>query len=129
MQSISPDMQHCIDDCLHCYRSCMQESMNHCLETGGRHTEPAHFRLMINCAELCRTAASFMLSNSTMHGAVCAACAQVCEACADSCEQVGGMDDCVRACRACMESCARMGNAGHAGHMQQNTPLQDHLPM
>ena len=26
--------------------------MNHCLKTGGKHVEPDHFRLMLNCAEM-----------------------------------------------------------------------------
>jgi len=36
-------------------------AMNYCLEMGGKHTEPAHFRLMMACAEMCRTSAHFML--------------------------------------------------------------------
>ena len=101
-------MQQCIQDCLDCYQTCLHDATNHCLETGGKHVEPTHFRLMINCAEICRTAADFMLSNSSLHGRVCAACAEVCEACAQSCEEVGDMDECVRACRECAESCREM---------------------
>lgn len=112
-------MQGCIDDCLHCYRVCTQTAMNHCLETGGSHVEPRHFRLMINCAEICRTAADFMLSNSDMHPQICAACAEVCRACAESCEQIGDMDECVQACRACMESCRAMGYGQELGNMPE----------
>lgn len=128
MHSVSADMQHCIDDCLHCYQICTRESMNHCLETGGRHTEPEHFRLMLHCAEICRTAASFMLGSSALHAVVCGACAEVCQACADSCEQTGDMDECAQACRACAQSCSRMAE-GSGGMMRHNTPTQDHLPM
>lgn len=125
----SQHMQHCIDDCLHCYRTCLQMSMNHCLETGGRHTEPEHFRLMVNCAQLCRTTADFMLSSSSMHAAVCTACAEVCRACADSCEQVGDMDECVQACRSCMQSCEQMSQGAGGGQATMPNALQDHLPM
>jgi len=73
----------------------MHEAMNHCLEVGGKHLEPTHFRLMINCAEICQTSANFMLSGSPYHKLTCGICAQVCEACAQSCEQIGNMDECV----------------------------------
>lgn len=117
--SISPEMQKCIDACLHCYRTCTEMAMNHCLQMGGRHVEPEHFRLMMNCAEICRTSAAFMMSGSPLHAHTCAACAAVCDACADSCEQVGDMDDCVQACRACAQSCHQMsdgmGSMGRQG--------------
>lgn len=105
---LNTDMQKCIQECLQCHQTCKQEAMTHCLEAGGKHVEPAHFRLMINCAEICHTCADFMLSNSNVHARICAACAEVCDACAASCEQLGDMDECVQACRRCAESCAQM---------------------
>lgn len=125
MQSVSMDsaMQECIDACLHCYRTCLQTAMTHCLEMGGAHVEPEHFRLMTNCAEMCRTAADFMLSKSPLHAQICAACGQVCDVCAQSCEQIGSMDECVQACHACAQSCNDMAQgagsniAGMAPHL------------
>lgn len=107
----SPHMQQCIDECLRCYQTCLGMAMTHCLEQGGKHVEPKHFRLMIDCSEICRTAAAFMLSGSHLHAKICGACAEVCDACAQSCEQVGDMDECVQACRRCAESCRRMAGA------------------
>jgi hypothetical protein len=107
---LSQDMQNCIDECLQCYQTCTREAMNHCLETGGKHVEPNHFRLMMNCAEMCRTAADFMLSGSALHVRVCAVCADVCDACAENCEQIGDMDDCAQACRRCAQTCRQMGS-------------------
>jgi hypothetical protein len=46
--------QDCIEDCLRCYRVCFEMAMTHCLEHGGRHVEPGHFRIMMACAEICR---------------------------------------------------------------------------
>lgn len=108
MHAMSQEMQQCIQECLNCHRVCLQEAMNHCLEMGGKHTEANHFRLMINCAEICQTSANFLLSNSPLHKRTCAVCAEVCEACAQSCERVGDMAECVEACRRCAESCRRM---------------------
>jgi hypothetical protein len=101
-------MQQCIGECLSCHRICLHMAMTHCLEMGGKHTEPAHFRLMLDCAEICQTAANFMLRGSAHHAHVCAECADICEDCAHSCENVGDMDDCVEACRRCAESCRQM---------------------
>jgi hypothetical protein len=106
------EMEQCIQACLDCYQTCVHEAMNHCLETGGKHVEPQHFRLMTTCGEMCRTAAHFMLSSSPLHEKTCATCAEVCEACAKSCESVGDMDDCVQACRRCAETCRKMAAAG-----------------
>ena len=111
MHQLSQEMQNCISECLRCYQTCKRDAMNHCLETGGNHVEQEHFRLMTSCAEICRTAADFMLTNSSLHDRACAVCAEVCEACAKSCEQVGGMEECVEACRHCAESCQKMAGA------------------
>jgi hypothetical protein len=109
--AMNQDMQRCIEACVECHQTCLQTAMNHCLETGGKHVEPDHFRLMLNGAEICQTSANFMMSSSRLHQRVCGVCAEVCDACAKSCEQVGDMDECVQACRRCAESCRRMAKA------------------
>ena len=124
MHQLSQEMQDCIAECLRCYQTCKRDAMNHCLDTGGKHVEPEHFRLMTSCAEICRTAADFMLANSSLHGRTCAVCAEVCEACADSCAQVGDMDECMQACRQCAESCRKMaGAAGKGGTARGATAM------
>lgn len=103
-------MEACIDACTHCYQVCLQAAMNHCLEAGGEHVKPKHFRLLMNCAEICRTSADFQLSSSQFSHHLCAVCAEVCEACATDCEKTGDMEGCVEACRECAESCRQMGS-------------------
>jgi hypothetical protein len=110
--SMDPDMQACIDACQHCHNICLQTAMTHCLRMGGQHVEEEHLRLMINCSEICQTSANFMLSHSSMHNAICAACAQVCHACQASCERIGDMDECVQACRMCADTCEAMAIGG-----------------
>ncbi|MFZ3004040.1 MAG: four-helix bundle copper-binding protein, partial [Undibacterium umbellatum] len=89
------DMQSCIDACIDacnkCYQTCLQTAMNHCLDTGGKHVEPAHFRLMMNCAQICQTSVDLQLSGSAFCGKYCSLCAEVCEACADSCAELDEM--------------------------------------
>ena len=108
MHHTSTEMQSCINECLRCYQTCLGMAMNHCLEQGGKHVEPSHMRIMMACAEICRTSAHFMLIGTPHHKHTCAECAEICEECAQSCEKVGGMDDCVAQCRRCAESCRKM---------------------
>ena len=86
--SLSQDIQECIAECLNCYCTCTQAAMNQCLEEGGDHVQPEHFRLMVNCADLCRTTADFMLSSSSTYAEVCSVCADGCDACAESCREM-----------------------------------------
>ena len=108
MHQLSGEMTRCIEDCLSCHRTCLTMVSHHCLEVGGKHVEKGHMRLMLACAEICRTSAYFMMLGTEHHKHLCAECADVCEDCARSCEQVGDMTECVEACRRCAESCRRM---------------------
>lgn len=101
-------MQACIKACCHCHKTCLETAMNHCQEAGGNYVEANHFRLMLNCAEICQISVNFQLSNSLFHRQVCTVCAEICETCARDCEKIGGMEDCVAACKACAESCRQM---------------------
>ena len=106
--SMNSDMRACIEQCLRCYSTCLEMAMTHCLETGGKHVEPEHFRLMLACAEICRTSAHFMLLNSPHHKHTCRECAEICTECAADCERLGDMQDCVEASRRCADSCRSM---------------------
>jgi hypothetical protein len=104
----SEEMLRCIDDCERCHRLCLRTAMTYCLEQGGQHVEPPHFRLMLACADVCRTTADAMLAAFGLHEQVCGVCARVCRECAESCERIGDMEECAAACRRCAESCARL---------------------
>ena len=110
---LSPELKRCIEHCNHCYETCLHSASTHCLEMGGEHARPEHIKLMLDCADICRTSADFMLRHSPRHEKICGVCAEICEACADDCERVGGMEECVKACRQCAESCRQM-SAAHA---------------
>ena len=114
-QQMSEELIQCIQDCLDCYRVCQQTASLHCLELGGEHVEPAHFRLMLDCVETCRSAAALMLNGSSYAHEHCRLCARVCRDCAESCRRLGDMDDCVAACERCADSCERMAASG-GGH-------------
>lgn len=96
-----------IQSCWDCRHAC-QETLNLCLEMGGRHVEERHIKLMLDCIAICQTAADSMTRHSSMYDVICNACAKICEACAVSCDQIGGaeMKRCAEACRQCAKSCA-----------------------
>ena len=105
MKSIEHDARHCIETCLRCYEICFGAAMHHCLELGGEHVEPQHYRLIMACAEMCRACAHILLISSPIYRSVCVACAEVCEQCAHNCDRVGDMQDCAEACRRCADNC------------------------
>ena len=107
---MSHDMQECIQNCLDCHRICLETAM-HCLQMGGKHADPAHIRVLLDCAEICQTSANFMIRGSEFHSRTCAVCAEVCRRYADECEQMGPdtkMQECIDICRRCAESCSHM---------------------
>src|SRR5690349_5790081 len=104
----SAAMGRCIEHCLRCYRECFETAMTVCLEHGGAHVAPAHFRLMMACSEVCRAAAAVMMARLPGHSALCWVCAQICEDCARNCEGMEHMTACATTCRECAEHCRRM---------------------
>jgi hypothetical protein len=108
MPQTNQRMQDCIRECQECHKTCLHIAMNHCLELGGKHVEPNHFRLMMACAEICQISANMMLIGTDLHKLTCGVCARICEQCAADCERVGDMDECVQACGKCAQSCRQM---------------------
>jgi len=107
---LNEEMRLCIQNCRNTHEICLL-TINHCLTMGGKHAEPAHIRLLQDCAEICQTSANFMLRMSDLHGAVCGVCAEVCEACAVSCDAFpddARMAQCAEMCRVCAQSCREM---------------------
>jgi hypothetical protein len=102
--------QSCMEICTQCHQTLMHTAMQYCLPIGGNHVDPEHFRLMMNCAEMCQTAANFQLSDSKYCRQVSSLTAEICEECAASCEKLGDMDDCVLACRQCALCCRGMNS-------------------
>lgn len=104
------DMTQCIEACSRCHGVCVA-TMQHCLKLGGKHAAAEHIRDMQDCAQICATAADFMLRGSAAHAYVCAACAEACDRCEESCREVNDspeMQRCIDACRACGTLCHRM---------------------
>ena len=107
---LDPDLRHCIDLCQSCHATCV-ETINHCLHLGGAHGDPAHIRLLSDCADICRVTADFVLRASEYYNYPMGVCAFLCERCASECDVLGGdafIGDCARACRSCHAECLRL---------------------
>jgi len=48
------------------------------LEEMRQRVQPAHMRLLMDCAQACQTSADFLLRNSPFHSRNCGVCADVC---------------------------------------------------
>ncbi len=93
-------MERCIDLCTQCHRSCLAAA------TSGQ-SDGDHLRLLLDTAQMCQTAADFMLRNSPLHGYACGLCAHVCKVCHDRC-QVGDLADVAEVCARCADDCLNM---------------------
>lgn len=114
----STEMDHCIEACTRCHSICV-ETLQHCLQNGGKHASADHIQLLLDCAEICQTSANFMLRGSDLHVETCAVCADICERCAKSCETMAddaAMRRCAETCRACVESCRRAAGKTRIAH-------------
>ena len=95
----------CADACDFCASSCLQEQdvkmMARCIATD------------MDCAQICRLAASYMARGSEFAKAVCQQCADICQACGDECakHQMSHCQECAAACKRCAEECRRMATA------------------
>lgn len=109
---ISSEVRQCIENCEECHSICT-ETVDHCMELGGKHVQAKHIRLLLDCAEICQTNADFMLRSSNFHPRTCTVCAEICQRCADECERLANGDElmrrCAEICRRCAESCKKMG--------------------
>jgi hypothetical protein len=113
---VNTKLQRCIAECGNCQETCLETEV-YCLKLGERFAEAHHIRVLLDCAEICQTAANFLLRGSNLHKYVCEACAEICEACARSCEAIAGhvqqMKRCIESCRRCADACREMAGTSH----------------
>lgn len=105
----SDEIREGIKDSLDCYQTCLETTLR-CLTIGGKHAEPEHINLLLDCTRICNTNADFMLRNSTYYPQTCGICADICDECGDNCDRFEDdfMKECAGVCRRCAESCREM---------------------
>lgn len=111
-QALALKMQECIDRCLACQRGCIM-TLTHLRDMGGVHIDPTRVRSLLDCADACQVAATFMMRGSQRHIEMCAVVARICRDAADRCDGTNfeQLRKCVDACRSCETSCRELINA------------------
>src|SRR3546814_6110182 len=104
----------CATDCDHCAVSCLGEqdvkAMARCI------------KLDMDCAQLCRLAASYMARGREFAQALCRLCADVCQACGDECATLQ-MDHRYEEHTSELQSIMRISYAFSSLQQQNNTIL------
>lgn len=107
----SHDLEPCIENCVNCHRICLETAAVHFRGEAPKSLPESVVRLLVDCADICRTSADFMIRGSALHAHTCRACAAVCERCAEECDRMGEdphMAACAEACLRCAETCREM---------------------
>lgn len=87
------------------YRQCHTaalDALRLTIDAGEGEARRERITLLVDTADICRTAADFVQRGSAHQGAVARACAAVCRACREMCEASGesALEAVVKACRA-----------------------------
>lgn len=98
------EAERCIDALQACYAACMRNVSYGNVKKSGPIQEE-HVRLMLDCAEMCQTAANFLIRESDHYLRICREAAEICKDLASSCEGVDGMDGIRSTCDECVSVC------------------------
>ena len=113
---MAEEVEECITACVACQAICLQ-TVFYCLKIGGARASADHVRMLLDCAEMCRSTVHFMFAGSAFQSRVCALCSEVCKRCEASCRAMGEAQD-LRCAEAC-HCCALMLHQAH--HVQDST--------
>jgi hypothetical protein len=94
----------CIAACYACATVCDRCAVA-CFEDDDPQTKARCIGLVMDCAQLCQSAAALLSRDSEFVDTVCAACADICSASAIECSHHD-----VRYCRQCADACVRCAN-------------------
>lgn len=105
------DIDACIEAC-HAAAVAADRCANACLAERDPGALARCIQLDLDCAQICRLAASYLARDSENAKLICEDCAEICERCAEECdrhaEHHAHCRDCAQACRACLQACLRM---------------------
>jgi hypothetical protein len=112
--------EECIRQCLETYRLTLQ-TVRYCLDKGGDYSTVNMIQRLLDCAEICRASASYLIRSSDKQATICTGCAEICLLCANDCEHFSNdksMKDCAQQCRSCAEYCQMiLANASEISRM------------
>jgi len=119
-------MRDCAELCRQCADACL-ELVGTCVAPGGSSTDSHHLNLLLDCVDVCGSAAASLRRGSPHHGMLCSACATVALLCAAECQKRGGderMVRCAQICARCAEKCQRMAAERSAQPIVPVTPVR-----
>ena len=96
---------HCAVECEHCAQASMgSQEMLKCA------------RICLDCAEICRTSATYMIRGSYFISQLARTCADICDICALECSQhkVEHCQKCAKVCRQASEAYRKIASVGAA---------------
>jgi hypothetical protein len=110
---LTRETEEAIQDCLECHRVCVR-TFGHllALEPDAELATPEQLNLLVDCADICRMAADYMMRFSEFNVRAADLCCEICRRCQQLCELPSGEDpvvlECVSACARCANSCKRV---------------------
>jgi len=106
----------CIEECQACATAC-EACASGCLSEEDAGQFAGCIRLDLDCAAVCRLAATLMGRESALAEEICTLCAGVCAACAAECDShdAAHCRRCAEACRRCAQACREMATGPAAG--------------
>jgi hypothetical protein len=105
MYNCDPETKECITALQACHAACLQFATFDCLEGGILQVEANRIRLMLDCAEICQTAANFLIRDSDHYLRVCREAAVICEDLSSVCCKITTMKRVLVACNNCVSAC------------------------
>ena len=102
------EYKKCIEACYLCATACDNCAAS-CFDEENLEMMRECIKLDMQCANICRLAAQFMILNSGSAQDLCRLCADVCQKCGDECgkHDYDHCQDCSNACHHCAEQCRK----------------------
>ena len=97
-------------ECLRCREVC-EDTVTHALRVGGSAAEDERIGAWLDCADVCRTTATFIRRGSALAGRTAGIAADLCERAAEACAPFAGdgaLAGCAQTCRRCAAWCRRL---------------------
>lgn len=100
----------CIKSCIECFIAC-EACLTTSLQSKEAKEMAACIQLERQCADMCKTAVSLMLHQSTHAQRLCEMCIKACQQCAQECAKHNNhayYRHCMRACEQCAQECEKV---------------------
>lgn len=109
---LTPTENDCLIECQACATACLQCAQA-CLREEDAKAMARCIALDIECADMCRLAATSIARGDRHMKEVCTLCAQVCQDCEVECfrHPMDHCQQCAHACQRCADACRRMAKA------------------